>query len=125
MTILKQLFHSRALDMRWRVASEVRSAELSIITSYLTNASGIIVLLITSTKYREFFPIFSLFLILSRRVQLIYMETWYNGAYTMMAKPNRTQELHYPMIQVLIICDILGLAIVVAEKMKLWILTTN
>ena len=43
----------------------------------------------------------------------------------MMAKPIRTQELHYPMIQVLIICDILGLAIVVAEKMKLWILTTN
>ena len=58
MTILKQLFHSCALDMRWWVASEVRSAELSIITSYLTNASGIIVLLITPTKYGEFFPIF-------------------------------------------------------------------
>ena len=48
--------------------------EFAIILSYPTSASGIIVLLKTLTKYREFFPtlfvkqpIFSLFLILSRR----------------------------------------------------------
>ena len=27
---------------------------------------------------------------------------WYNGSYTMMAKPMKTVELHYPMIQFLI-----------------------
>ena len=36
--------------------NEARSAELAIITSYPTSASGIIVLLKTPTKYREFFP---------------------------------------------------------------------
>ena len=37
------------------VANEARSAELAIIISYPTSASGIIVLLKTPTKYREFF----------------------------------------------------------------------
>ena len=43
--------------------------------------------------------IFSLFLILSRRVQLPYC------SYTMMAKPIRAPELLYPMIQFLIISN--------------------
>ena len=30
---------------------------------------------------------------------------WYNGSYTMMTKPMKTLELHYTMIQFLIICD--------------------
>ena len=34
----------------------MHSAELAIVMSYPTSASGIIVSLITSTKYREFFP---------------------------------------------------------------------
>ena len=34
--------------------NEVRNAELAIIISYPTSASGIIVLLKTPTKYREF-----------------------------------------------------------------------
>ena len=38
--------------MAWRGLS----AELAIIISYPTSASGIIVLLKTPTKYREFFP---------------------------------------------------------------------
>ena len=42
--------------MRWWIANEARSAEVAIIISYPTSASGIIVLLITPTKYREFFP---------------------------------------------------------------------
>ena len=31
---------------------------------------------------------------------------WYNGSYTMIAKPMKTFELHYPMIQFLIVSDI-------------------
>ena len=60
----------------------VDSAELAIIISYPTSASGIIVLLKTLIKYREFFPTlfvkqpnFSLFLILNRHVQLPYLES--------------------------------------------------
>ena len=55
--------------------------ELAIIMSYPASASGIIVLLKTPSKYREFFPtlfvkqpIFDWFLILSRGVQLLYLE---------------------------------------------------
>ena len=43
--------------MRWEIANEARSAELGIIISYLTNASGKI-LLKTPSKYGEFFPTF-------------------------------------------------------------------
>ena len=69
-----------------------------------TSASGISFLLKTSTKYREFLPdfickkqpILSLFLILSRRVHIIFGE--HGGSYAMMAKPIRALELHYLMI---------------------------
>ena len=48
-------------------------------------------------------PILILFSILSRRVQLPYLEiAWYSGSYTMMANPIRALELHYLMIQFLI-----------------------
>ena len=64
-------------------AKEARRAELAIIISYPTSASGVIVLLKTATKYREFFPTLFLkttdfqlvFLILSSRVQLPYLES--------------------------------------------------
>ena len=88
--------------MRWQIANEALSAELAIIISYPTSASGIIVLFKTPTKYREFFPrklIFSLFSILSRRVPLPHWRAWYNGSYTMIAKPIRALELRYPKIQ--------------------------
>jgi len=56
--------------------------ELAIIISYPTSGSGITVLLKTPTKYREFFHTlfvkttdFQLGLILSRRVQLPYLES--------------------------------------------------
>ena len=62
--------------------NEVRSAKLAIIISHPTTACGIIVLLKTPTKYREFSRLyflkqspFSLFLILRRRVQLPYLES--------------------------------------------------
>ena len=41
------------MDVGWSMASEARSAELTIIISHLTSAKGIIVLLKTLTKYRE------------------------------------------------------------------------
>ena len=31
---------------------------------------------------------------------------WYNGSYTLMLKPIRALELHYPMIQFLVISSI-------------------
>ena len=40
------------MSARW-IANEVRSAELAIIISYPTSASGIIVLLKTPPKYRK------------------------------------------------------------------------
>ena len=41
----------------------------------------------------------------SRRVSST-CRSWYNGSYTMMVQPMKTLELHYPMIQFLIISDI-------------------
>ena len=35
---------------------------------------------------------------------------WYNGSYTIAAKPIKTLELHYTMIQFLIICDIISVS---------------
>ena len=40
----------------YEMVDSQRGAELAIIISYPTSASGIIVLLKTPTKYREFFP---------------------------------------------------------------------
>ena len=78
------------------VADEALSAELVTIISYPTSASGIIVLLKTPTKYREFFP--TLF-VKTTDFQYSYhiWRAWYNGSYTMMAKPIRALELYYPM----------------------------
>ena len=91
------------------VSNDARSAELAIVISYPTSASGIIVLLKTLTKYREFFP--TLF-VKTTDFQLVFnfeqtrtyhiRRAWYNGSYTMTAKPIRGLELHYPMIQFLI-----------------------
>ena len=81
----------------------MRSAELAIIISYPTSASGIIVLLKTPTKYREFSP--TLFLkIIDFQLVFNFDQTrterpWYNA---MMAKPIRALELHYLTIQFLI-----------------------
>ena len=75
---------------------------MAIIISYPTSASGIIVFLKTSTKYREFFT--TLF-VKATDFQLVFnfeqtrTVTIYIGAYTMMAKPIRALELHYPTIQ--------------------------
>ena len=73
------------------MANEARRAELAIIISYPTSTSGIIVLLKTPTKYREFFP--TLF-VKTTDFQLVFNRAWYNGSYTMMAKPIRALELN-------------------------------
>ena len=85
--------------------------ELAIIISYPTSAGGKIVLFKTPTKYREFFP--TLF-VKTTDFQLVFnfeqtrkysyhsSRGWYNGSYTMIARPIRALELHYPMIQFLI-----------------------
>ena len=85
--------------MRWKIANEVRSAKLA-------SASGIIVLFLK--KAHKISRVLQFFSFLSRRVQLLYFpggggRAWYNGSYTMMAEPIRALELHYPMIQFLII----------------------
>ena len=55
-----QLFNNYTTSALWiqdgRSANEARTAELAIIVSYPTSASGIIVLLKTAPKYREFVP---------------------------------------------------------------------
>ena len=64
------------------------------------------------TKYRKFFLTF---FVKTTDFQLVFYfeqthavtifgeHAWYNGSYTMMKKPIRALELHYPMIQFLII----------------------
>ena len=113
--------------MRWpQRGKEARIAELAIIISYPKSASGIIVLLKTHTKYRKFLQ--TLFVETSdfqlvfnfeqTRTVTIFGEhgtmAHISGAliglaimvYTMMAKPIIALELHYPMIQFLIIIKV-------------------
>ena len=86
--------------MRWKIANEVRSI------SYPISASGITVLFKTPTKYRELFPTlfvkttyFQLVFNFEQTCTVIpYLERWYNGSYTMMAKPIRALELYYPIL---------------------------
>ena len=64
----------------------------------------------TPTKYREFFPtlfvkttrFLACFLFWADAYGYHIWRVWYNGLYTMMARPIRALELHYPMIQFLI-----------------------
>ena len=95
-----------------RDSSRVPAREASAWEANPTSASDVIVLLKTPAKYREFFP--PLFIKTTdfqlvfnfeqtRTVSLIIWRAWYNGSYTMMAKPIRALELNYPMIQFLII----------------------
>ena len=80
-------------------------AELAIIISYPTSASGIIVLLKTPTIYPEFFPTsfvkttdFQHAFNFEQTLTVTIFGEHGNGSYTVMAKPIRAPELHYPMI---------------------------
>ena len=84
--------------------------KLAIIISYPMSASGIIVLSKTPTNYREFFPNLFVkttgfqFVFIFEQTYIYHISrAWYNGSYTMMAKPIRALELHHPMIQFLLI----------------------
>ena len=104
--------------MRWWIAKGARSAELAIIIWYPTSSSGAIVILKTHTKYREFFrlyllkqPIFSLFLIIKQmRTVTIF------GEHGIMAHTPWWLDLHYPMIQFLIINN---------HSMRFWDIRNN
>ena len=110
-----QLFNNYTTSVLWiqdgRSANEARTAKLAIIVSYPTSASGISVLLKTPPKYREFVPTlyvktneFQLgFNFWAGAYSYHFWRAWDNGSYTMMAKVIRTLELHYPMIQFLIV----------------------
>ena len=114
---IQQLFQECLLD-RWWIASEACSAKLAIIISYPTGVSGIIVLLKTPRKISR---ILSDFICKNNRFSACFCfranvyschiwRAWYNGSYAIMAKPIRARELHYPMIQFLII-NISGLTL--------------
>ena len=69
-----------------------------VIITYPTSASGIIVLLKTITKYCQIVRIW-----LCKNNQKVAISwVWYNGSYTMAAKPIKSPELHHTMIQFLI-----------------------
>ena len=62
------------------------------------------------TKYQEFFPTlfvettdFQLVFNFEHTLTINIWRAWCNGSYTMIAKPIRALELHYPMIQFFII----------------------
>ena len=70
-----------------------------MIISYPTSASGMIVLLKTPPKYRKLDYNKNKKAQKSHAYAPHFCRTWYNGSYTMMAKPMKTLELHYPVIQ--------------------------
>ena len=75
----------------------------SLIISYPTSANGIIVLLKTPPKYRKLDYNKNQKAQKNHAYARHFCRSWCNGSYTMMAKPMKTLELHYPMIQFLII----------------------
>ena len=77
----------------YRIVNEARSAELAIIISYPTCASEKEILLDLADFALQEQPEDNLMVAISR--------PRYNGSYTMAAKPIKSLELHYTMIQFL------------------------
>ena len=65
--------------------------------------SGIIVLLKINQEILLDFAHFALQEQLEYNLMFAISRAWYNGSYTMAAKPIKSVELHYTMIQVVII----------------------
>ena len=95
----EQLFHQHAIGMRWPIANKADSALLAIILWYPTSANVLLKMrpekknkkkkkwkLENNTKLRAYH----------------ICRAWYNGSYTMLAKPMKTLVILYPMIQALI-----------------------
>ena len=81
--------------MRWWIAKEACSAAIAIIISYPTSAT-------LSVKRTDFQLDFQLVNFEQTRTVTIFGHHGIIVKYTMMAKPIRALELHYPMIQFLI-----------------------
>ena len=77
----------------------MRSAEFPKIISYPTSASGIIVLLKKSTEILLDLADFALQEQPDDSLMAAISRAWYNGSYTMAAKPIRFLEMHYTIIQ--------------------------
>jgi len=76
---------------------------LAIIISYPTSATGIIVLLKIINKYCWILLNFAWSEQPEGNLMDAISRVWYNGSYTIAATPIKTLELHYKMIQFLII----------------------
>ena len=90
------------------MTNEARSAELAIIISYPTSASGIIVLLKNNPEILLDLADFTEQEQLADNLIVATARSWYNGSYTIAAKPIKSFELHDTMIQFLIIVIIPG-----------------
>ena len=75
---------------------------MAINISYPTSVSGIIVLLINNQEILLDFADFALQVQLEDNLIVSISRAWYNGSYTMAAKPIKSLELHYRMVQFLI-----------------------
>ena len=78
-----------------------------MIISYPTSASGIIVLLKNNQEILLDLTDFAVQEQPEDNLMFAISRSWYNGSYTMAAKPIKSLELHYTMIQFLIIGFIL------------------
>ena len=79
--------------------------------TYPANASGIIVLLKNNQEILLDLADFALQEQPENNLMVAISRAWYNGSYTMAAKPIKSLELHYTMIQCLIISIILTFSI--------------
>ena len=75
------------------------NSKLAIMISYPTSTSGVTVLLKTPTKLRELFPTlfvktndFQLVFNFEQTRTVLVWRAWYNGSYTLMAKPITTRQ---------------------------------
>ena len=85
----------------------IDSAKLAIIISYAPSKSRIIVSLKAINKYCQIFSDFALQEQPADHFMVPISPAWYNGSYTMAAKPIKSLDLHYTMIQFFIISYIL------------------
>ena len=81
---------------------------MALFISYPTSASGIMVLLKIINKYIVLlnFADFTLLEQPEGNLMVAISRVWYNGSYTIATKPIKTLELHYTMVQFLIITTI-------------------
>ena len=87
-----QLFHERALDMRWWGYNHLISNKREGDNCFTKNTHEILL----------DFAVFTLQEQLEDILMVTISRAWYNGCNTMVAKSIKSLELHYTMIQILI-----------------------